>query len=267
MQVKSDDSESPTNRYKRVLEELGQVAQGLHPESNNKKPDLIILPELWHGGPFNIEQSVSLATTFPGPISEDICDIAASNNVWIHAGSFVEKINGEFFNSSLLVDGQGQIATTYKKIHLYGFSGGESKHLTGGQDLVCVATPLGMTALTTCYDLRFPELFRKLNEKGATSILMTSGWPDIRIEHWNVLAKARAIENQSIFIACNGVGKNGEVNLGGNSVVVDAWGNVLNELSIQEKVINVEIDLQNVIDIREKLPVLADRNPVNYYNL
>ena len=116
-----------------------------------------------------------------------------------------------------------------------------------------------MTALTTCYDLRFPELFRKLNEKGATSILMTSGWPDVRIEHWNVLAKARAIENQSIFIACNGVGKNGEVNLGGNSVVIDAWGNVLNELSTQEKVINVEIDLQNVIDIREKLPVLADR--------
>jgi predicted amidohydrolase len=88
---------------------------------------------------------------------------------------------------------------------------------------------------------------------------MTSGWPDLRIEHWNVLVKARAIENQSIFIACNGVGKNGETNLGGNSVVVDAWGNVLNQLSTQEKVINVEIDLQNVIDIREKLPVLADR--------
>ena len=255
MQIKTDDSESPQARYQRVIDQLSATAQG----SDGKKPDLIILPEFWHGGAFNIDQSVSLATTFPGPISDDICDIASTHGVWIHAGSFVENINGSLFNSSLLIDGQGHIAATYKKIHLFGFSEGESRHLTNGDELVCVATPLGMTALTTCYDLRFPELFRKLNEKGATSILMTSGWPVPRIEHWNVLTKARAIENQSIFIACNGVGKNGEVNLGGNSVVVDAWGNVLNQLSTQEKVINVEIDLQNVIETREKLPVLADR--------
>ena len=88
---------------------------------------------------------------------------------------------------------------------------------------------------------------------------MTSGWPEVRIEHWNVLTRARAIENQSIFIACNGVGVNGNTKLGGNSVVVDAWGKVLNTLSQQEQVINVEIDLQNVNQAREKLPVLADR--------
>lgn len=255
MQIKSDDSESASNRYQRVIEQLGKVAQG----ENDKKPDLIMLPEFWHGGAFNITESVSVATTFPGPISDDICDIASTYGVWIHAGSFVEKINGSLFNTSLLVDGQGQIAATYKKIHLFGFSEGESKHLTNGEDFVCVATPLGMTALTTCYDLRFPELFRKLNEKGATTILMTSGWPEVRIEHWNILTKARAIENQSMFIACNGIGENGGVKLGGNSVVVDAWGKVLNQTSVEELVINVEINLQSVNEAREKLPVLADR--------
>ena len=255
MQVKSDDSESPAIRYQRVIDELANVAQGI----TEKKPDLIILPELWHGGAFNIDQSVSLATTFPGPISEDICDIAATNDVWIHAGSFIENISGTLFNSSLLVDGQGEIAATYKKIHLFGFSEGESKYLSNGEELVCIATPLGMTALTTCYDLRFPELFRKLNEKGATSVLMTSGWPEVRIEHWNVLTKARAIENQSIFIGCNGIGENGGTKIGGNSVVIDAWGKVLNQTTMDEKVINVEIDLQNVNEVREKLPVLADR--------
>ena len=255
LQIKTDDAESPQERYQRVIDQLSVIAQG----TDDKKPDLIILPELWHGGAFNIEQSVSLATTFPGPISEDICDIAATNGVWIHAGSFIENLNGSLFNSSLLVDGQGNISATYKKIHLFGFSEGESKHLTNGEEIVCVVTPLGMTALTTCYDLRFPELFRKINEKGATSVLMTSGWPVQRIEHWNVLTKARAIENQSIFIACNGVGTNGATNLGGNSVVIDAWGKVLNETTTIEQVINVEIDLQNVNQVREKLPVLADR--------
>lgn len=255
IQVKTDDSESPEARYKRIIDQLSVIAQG----SGGKKSDLIMLPEFWHGGAFNIEQSVSLATTFPGPISDDICDIASTHEVWIHAGSFVENINGSLFNSSLLVDGQGHIAATYKKIHLFGFSEGESKYLSNGDELVCVATPLGMTALTTCYDLRFPELFRKLNEKGATSILMTSGWPVPRIEHWNVLTRARAIENQSLFIACNGVGTNGDTTLGGNSVIIDAWGKVLNEPSTNEHVINVEIDLQNVNQVREKLPVLADR--------
>jgi predicted amidohydrolase len=235
MQINSDDSESPVNRFERVIKDLSEIAQG----KDDRKPDLIMLPELWHGGAFNIDLSVSLATTFPGPISEQICDIAATNEVWIHAGSFVEKINGSLFNTSLLVDSQGEISATYKKIHLFGFSEGESKQLTHGQDLVCVV--------------------RKLNEKGATSVLMTSGWPEVRIEHWNVLTRARAIENQSIFIACNGVGVNGNTKLGGNSVVVDAWGKVLNTLSQQEQVINVEIDLQNVNQAREKLPVLADR--------
>jgi predicted amidohydrolase len=136
LQIRTDDSESPQARYQRVIDQLSATAEG----SDGKKPDLIILPEFWHGGAFNIEQSVSLATTFPGPISDDICDIASTHGVWIHAGSFVENINGSSFNTSLLVDGQGHIAATYKKIHLFGFSEGESRHLTNGDELVCVNT-------------------------------------------------------------------------------------------------------------------------------
>ena len=85
IQIRTDDSESPQVRYQRVIDQLSTIAQG----TDGKKPDLIMLPEFWHGGAFNIEQSVSLATTFPGPISDDICDIAATHDVWIHAGSFV----------------------------------------------------------------------------------------------------------------------------------------------------------------------------------
>jgi predicted amidohydrolase len=253
LQVNSGDQESPAVRYQRVINNLVEAAK------TTKKPDLIILPELWHGGAFNIDRAVSLATIFPGPISDDICDIASTYGVWIHAGSFIEKQNSTLFNTSLIVNSQGQIAATYKKIHLFGFQEGESKYLTHGDELVCIATPLGMTALTTCYDLRFPELFRELNDKGATSVLMISGWPAERISHWNTLTKARAIENQVYFMGCNGVGENGDTKLGGNSLVVDPWGEVLNIKSEVEEVITVEFDLQYVNKVREKLPVLADR--------
>ena len=78
--------------------------------------------------------------------------------------------------------------------------------MSGGDELVVVDTPLGPTGLATCYDMRFPELFRALTEGGATAVLLTSGWPTPRIEHWDVLTRARAIENQTWFIACNEVG-------------------------------------------------------------
>ena len=118
---------------------------------------------------------------------------------------------------------------------------------------------LGMTALTTCYDLRFPEIFRKLIDKGATSVLMTSGWPEARIEHWKALAKARAIENQVYFVGCNAVGTNNQTQLGGSSLVIDPWGEVLTKDEKEETVLNIEFDLQKVNEVREKLPVLADR--------
>ena len=258
-QVNSDDTELPENRYERVLSEVVELAQGTHHSLADKKPDLILLPELWLSGAFNIDKAISLATAFPGKISEDFCEIASIHNVWIHAGSFIEKQDNAFFNTSLIINSQGEIAATYKKIHLFGFQEGESKYLTRGDDLVCIATPLGMTAITTCYDLRFPEIFRKLLDKGATSILMSSGWPEERIEHWNSLSKARAIENQTFFIGCNGVGISNKTKLGGNSLVIDPWGNLLNKQTNTENIFNIEIELQQVNTVREKLPVLADR--------
>ncbi|MFM7138746.1 MAG: nitrilase-related carbon-nitrogen hydrolase, partial [Actinomycetes bacterium] len=172
---------------------------------------------------------------------------------------FIEAQDNSLFNTSLIINSQGEIAATYKKMHLFGFQEGESKHLTRGDDLVCIATPLGMTAITTCYDLRFPEIFRKLIDKGATIVLMTSGWPEARIEHWKALSKARAIENQVYFLGCNAVGTNNQTQLGGSSLVIDPWGEVLTKDEKEETVLNIEFDLQKVNIVREKLPVLADR--------
>ena len=120
VQVKSDDQESPNTRYERVLAEVVDLAQGTHHLLKNKKPDLILLPELWHYGPFNVEKAINHPTTFPGSISEDFCDIASTHGVWIHAGSFIEAQDNSLFNTSLIINSQGEIAATYKKMHLFG---------------------------------------------------------------------------------------------------------------------------------------------------
>ncbi len=97
------------------------------------------------------------------------------------------------------------VVATYRKIHVFGY-GGEAELMSAGDELVVVDTPLGPTGLATCYDTRFPEQFRALAERGAQAFLITSGWPTKRIEAWDVLVQARAIEDQAWVIACNQVG-------------------------------------------------------------
>ena len=125
-------------------------------------------------------------------------------------------------------------------------------------ELVVVDTSPGATGLATCYDLRFPELFRALTEGGATLVILTSGWPTPRIEHWDVLTRARAIENQMWVIACNEVGSQPGIELGGRSVVVDPKGVVVAQAGTAEEVLYVEIDPTEAGRWRSDFPVLKD---------
>ena len=143
-------------------------------------------------------------------------------------------------------------------MHLFGFDGGETVLITGGEELVIVETPLGSTGLATCYDLRFPELFRALTDGGATAFLLTSGWPTPRIAHWDVLTQARAIENQAWFLGCNEVGAQPGIALGGHSVVVDPKGAVVARAGTGEEVLVVDVDPDASLRWREEFPVLQD---------
>ena len=163
------------------------------------------------------------------------------------------------YNTSVLISPDGQIAATYRKVHLFGWEDGEPSVMSAGTELSVVETPLGTTGLATCYDLRFPELFRALVDRGATAILLTSGWPDRRIGHWTVLAQARAIENQVWFFACNTAGTHAGVQMGGRSIVVDPRGEVVAEAGIDEEILTVEIDPNAAVAWRTAFPVLPDR--------
>ena len=184
--------------------------------------------------------------------------LAKQHGIWLHGGSFCEVDDGSYYNTSVLFSPQGDLRATYRKIHLFGFEGGETTLMSSGEELVVVDTPLGATGLATCYDLRFPELFRALTEGGATTFVVTSGWPTPRIEHWDVLTQARAIENQAWVIACNEVGAQPGIELGGHSCVIDPKGAVVARGGGNEEIIYVEVDPELPEKWRKTFPALKD---------
>jgi predicted amidohydrolase len=252
LQVKVDATEPVNDRIAQVLHATEQTAD---------QADLVILPELWPTGAFDLALGVEHAQAINGPLATALGRIAATTGTWIHGGSFVEASpDGGFFNTSVLFDASGELAASYRKIHLFGFDVGEAAILKAGDQVVVVDTPLGRTALATCYDLRFPELFRRFVDEGATAVLLTSGWPDRRISRWLTLAAARSCENQMWLVGCNETGFHGGHQLGGRSIVCDPWGDaVVTSDSLAEDVIFVDLDPTVPDRVRVEFPVLRDR--------
>ena len=221
--------------------------------------ELVMLPELWHVGAFDIEAARSHAQPIDGPLVTDMAALAGELGIWLHGGSFSEvDEDGSHFNTSVLFAPDGRLVASYRKIHLFGFEGGETVLMSGGNELVVVDTPLGPTGLATCYDLRFPEMFRALTQGGAAAFLICSGWPSARISHWDVLTQARAIENQAWLLACNQVGVQPGVTLGGHSCAISPTGDVVEHSGDREAIVKVSLDPTVATTWREQFPVLGD---------
>ncbi len=250
IQLDCSTSEPVASRVTRGLKLVDTVA---------RDADMVILPELWHVGAFDVDAAREHAQAIDGPLVQALGGIAAEHSIWLHGGSLCEvDEDGQHYNTSVLFAPDGELVAVYRKVHLFGFDGGETVLMNGGDELVVVETPLGPTGLATCYDMRFPEMFRALVDGGATAILLSSGWPTPRIEHWDVLARARAIENQVWFIACNEVGSQPGVELGGHSVVVDPKGTVVAQAGNGAEVLIVEVDPAAANEWRAQFPVLDD---------
>ena len=154
----------------------------------------------------------------------------------------------------------------YDKIHLFRLMD-EHLWMSAGSNTTHADLCDVKTGLAICYDLRFPEIFRHYALNQVNLILIPAEWPIIRIEHWKILLKARAIENQCFIAAVNTVGKSGSNTFGGSSAVIDPWGNVLIEGSQQdESLLNVEIDLSEISKARNTIPVFEDHRPEIYSN-
>jgi predicted amidohydrolase len=216
-------------RIERVLAETDRACE---------QADLVVLPELWSTAAFDLDCARKHAQPFDCALVSRMAELAGRHGVWLHGGSFAEITEtGQHFNTSVLFAPDGSVAATYRKIHVFGY-GGEADLMSAGVELVVVPTPLGMTGLATCYDLRFPEQFR--------------------ITAWNVLVQARAIEDQAWVIACNQTGTQKGVQLGGHSAVIDPVGEIIAQAGSDETTLFATVDPAAVHEWRTEFPALRD---------
>jgi predicted amidohydrolase len=204
-----------------------------------------------------------------GPILQALRDSARSAGVWLLAGGFPEKVPGgeRIGNTSLLLDPEGKLRARYRKIHLFDVEvpGGqrfrESDSVAAGAEVVVAETPWGGLGLSICYDLRFPELYRRLVEAGARMIAVPAAFTrETGKDHWHVLLRARAIENQAFVIAPAQYGFHGGKRASyGHALIVDPWGVVLSECGEREGFALAYLDFEQQDAIRRDLPALTHR--------
>ncbi|MFH9106326.1 carbon-nitrogen family hydrolase [Streptomyces albus] len=227
--------------------------------------DLVVLPELWPVGAFAHDRFAAEAEDADpatGPTALAMSAAARDAGVWLHAGSIVEKgeEGGALYNTSLVFSPTGELAAAYRKIHRFGFDRGEAALMTAGTTPVTVPHPQAILGLATCYDLRFPELFRALVDAGAGVLVVPAGWPAKRAAHWSLFTRARAVENQCFVLACGTAGTHAGVAQAGHSAVIDPWGETVAEAATtDETVLTVDLDLTQIEKVREVFPVLKDR--------
>lgn len=218
--------------------------------------DLIVLPELWNIGFLAYDKYWSESETIDGPTMQAVSNKAKELGAYIFSGSFVEKKEGAYRNTSVLFGRDGEKIGQYSKIHLFNYKSREPELLTPGTEVAVTDTEFGKMGLSTCYDLRFPELYREMVERGAKYFLVTSGCPYPRLEAWNVLNQARALENTCCLVSSNAARMQNKVRFLGHSQIVDPRGTVVAGSGYLEAIVRAEIDDDLV---RAEFPVLKDR--------
>lgn len=223
--------------------------------------DLILLPELWPTGFFRFDGYAADAEPIDGQVVTRMAALARSRQAHLFMGSFVERDGEELFNTSVLLGPDGRVLGAYRKIHLFGYQSRERQLLSAGREPVVVDTALGRVGLSTCYDLRFPELYRHMMERGATVFLVASAWPAARCAAWRLFNQARAHENLAWLIACNVAGESDRTPMAGHSMAVSPMGDIVCEADDQPVCMTFDCDPAAVSEARRSFPALDDRVP------
>ncbi len=231
--------------------------------------DLVVLPEyVQYRGPdagFRVS-----ARPVPGPTTDPFAAVARASHCWILAGSHAETSADPDrpYNTSVLFDRAGSLVARYRKLHLFdasvddGPADRESARVTPGDHAVVAGLEGVGLGLSICYDLRFPELYRALSLAGAQVLAVPSVFTErTGRDHWEVLLRARAIENGAWVIAAGGYGSGGPgaIPAWGHSMVVDPWGRVVAEAGMDEAIVRAELDPDLVTAARRQIPALANR--------
>lgn len=226
--------------------------------------DLIAFPEVvaFRGSD---EDYVSKAESLDGPIVTFFSELARKAHAWVLIGSLPERDRAGVYNTSILMDRNGKIVQSYRKIHLFEAYLEDGRHIRErnaflpGEHLAQAQVDGWNVGLSICYDLRFPELYRRMAAKGCHLLFAPANFTQrTGVDHWEVLLRARAIENQCFVVAPAQCGINPSTGIAsyGNSMVVGPWGEILGRAGDDEFVLTCDLDPDTLHAIRKRLPVL-----------
>jgi len=223
-----------------------------------EKPDVIVLPEMWNTG-YDWSQADHIADVDGRQTRQLLSTMARRHDVHIIGGSVMyrDSQTGQTFNTMLVMDRSGQEVARYDKIHLFRLMD-EHRYLSAGNSFQTVDINGVTVGVMICYDLHFPQLSRKLAHMGAHVLVNVAQWPTPRVNHWQTLLRARAIENQVFMIGVNRVGESLGTPFPGSSMVIDPFGEVLLTGDGQEHIYTVDLDLERVEQMRKTIPVFQD---------
>lgn len=230
---------------------------------------LVALPEEFLTLGLTREQKKACAEEYNnGPFQTAIADCAKKNNIWVVAGTLpIKAPNGKIASTCIVFDSAGSVKARYDKIHLFDVTVSETERycesdaFEAGDKVVVLDTPIGRVGLAICYDVRFPELFRAMAFQGAEVFILPSAFTiPTGTVHWEVLIRARAIENLCYMLAPNESGfRPQNVGTYGHSMIISPWGEVLAHTTHEPQVMLVEIDLKALENMRQEFPVLSHR--------
>lgn len=250
-----------------VLQENMATAERLLQQAASSGAQLLLLPEYWPVmGVHERDKFLVAEQHGTGPIQAFLAEQARQLGVWIIGGTIplLSTEPDKVLNTTLVFNPQGELVARYDKIHLFGFTKGdesyeESRTITPGQQVVTFDAGLVKVGLSVCYDLRFPELYRAMGE--CSLLVVPAAFTHTTGQaHWEILLRARAIENQCYVLASaqGGIHVNGR-RTWGHSMLIDPWGKIIDELAEGEGVVGGELDLANIDAVRMSLPALKHR--------
>jgi len=235
------------------------IAHAEHLLDTARGADLIVLPELWNIGFYSFDWYYAESETSTGPTLAMIARKARELNAHILSGSIVENDGGNYYNTNFLIAPDGALLGKYRKIHLFSYKSEEKKLLTPGTHPVTIKTSDCTYGLSTCYDLRFPELYRAELAQGTEVFLISAAWGYERLAQWTIFNRARALENQAFVIAAGCAGVSRGHKLAGTSMIVDPNGTIVAQGGESEEIVTADIDLTLVQKARREFPTTADR--------
>ncbi|MFJ7826346.1 carbon-nitrogen family hydrolase [Psychrobacillus sp. NPDC096623] len=240
---------NPQENFKKVEEKIRKAAM--------LNAEVVVLPEMWNTA-YDLNRLEEIADVDGKETKNLLIRLAKELHIHIIGGSVSTKKDNHFYNTMYIVNSIGEIISEYDKVHLFKLMDEHLYLKAGTNKNIFTLNDVKMGGVI-CYDLRFPEWFRVHSLAGAKVIFVPAQWPSTRVDHWKILLQARAIENQCFIVAVNRVGDDPNNSFNGNSMVIAPWGEVLWTGPDEETIGIVDINIDEVEEVRNRIPVFQDR--------